>query len=178
MKYYKIEKPVTRFALCANVKNSDIQKNNLDKNGNIIDIIAYCIMPTHIHFVLKQKKDKGISIFMNILLNSYTRYFNTKHERKGPLWESRFQIRLVETDEYALHLSRYIHLNPTSAGLVQQPEDWEFSSYHEYLAAPKSEPLCDFSKIISYKPATYRKFTENRKDYQRSLQIIKGILLD
>ena len=54
-----------------------------------VEIIAYCLMPTHFHFILKQAKDNGISKFLNDALNSYTRYFNAKYKRKGPLWEGK-----------------------------------------------------------------------------------------
>ncbi|HCW93159.1 MAG TPA: hypothetical protein DHM44_05715, partial [Flexistipes sinusarabici] len=47
--------------------------------------------PTHIHFLIVQKKDKGISAYMKNILDSYTRYFNNKHSRKGPLWQGGFK---------------------------------------------------------------------------------------
>ena len=143
-----------------------------------VRFIAYCIMPTHVHFILEQVTEDGISEFMRLVLNSYARYFNEKSSRKGPLWESRFENRLVETDEYALHLSRYIHLNPVSAGLVAHPEDWEFSSYLEYLGQGRGAPLCEFKKVIALSPEFYRKFTEDRSDHQRALQILKAHLID
>jgi putative transposase len=79
-------------------------------------------MPTHIHLVLRQLKDGGISKFMSNILNSYSRYFNIKHNRKGPLWEGRFRKVLVGSDEQLLHLTRYVHLNPVTACLVDKPK--------------------------------------------------------
>ena len=70
---------------------------------------------------------------MGDILNSYSRYFNTKQKRKGPLWEGRFENVLIKTDEQLLHLTRYIHLNPVTAYLVDQAKDWQASSYNEYL---------------------------------------------
>ncbi len=143
-----------------------------------VRFIAYCIMPTHVHFILEQVMDDGISEFMRLTLNSYAKYFNKKSGRKGPLWESRFENRLIETDEYVLHLSRYIHLNPTSAGLVTYPEDWEFSSCREYFGICQGHPLCEFKKVIPLSPGIYRKFMEDRVGYQRDLQILKAQLID
>ena len=60
-----------------------------DAKEKQVDIISYCLMPTHFHFILKELKDNGISKFLNNTLNSYTRYFNTKYNRKGPLWQGR-----------------------------------------------------------------------------------------
>ena len=143
-----------------------------------VRVIAYCLMPTHIHLFLEQLKESGVEEYMRYVTGGYAMYFNQRAERKGPLWESRFQVRCVETDSYALHLSRYIHLNPTSAGLVEKAEDWEFSSYQEHLGISKDETLCDFRKILSLSPEVVRKFTQDRTDYQRSLQILKAYLFD
>ena len=121
--------------------------------------------------------DEGISLYMKNLLNSYTRYFNTKTKRKGPLWQGRFKSVLIKTDEQLLHLTRYIHLNPTSEDLVEKPEDWPYSSYNEYLRNSE-EPLCSFSKYLDIEPKTYKEFVESRKDYQKRLSEIKHLLLE
>lgn len=134
-------------------------------------------MPTHIHLVLKQTQPAGISIFMGNILNGYTRYFNTKHHRKGPLWESKFQNVLVENDEQLLHLTRYIHLNPTSAGIVEKPQDWKFSSYNEYLNNV-DYPICQFKDLLEFQPKKYKEFIQDRIAYQRELTIIKKQLID
>jgi len=111
-------------------KLNDLLFSNREK---FVDIIAYCLMPTHFHLILKQSRDSGISLFLNNTLNSYTRFFNSKHNRKGPLWEGRTKKILLETDEQLMHLTRYIHLNPVTSYLVDNPEDWQFSSYKEYI---------------------------------------------
>ena len=64
---------------------------------------------------------------------SYTKAINKHFRRVGPLFQGQFQARHVDRNEYLLHLSRYIHLNPVAAGLVQRPEQWEFSSYRDYV---------------------------------------------
>lgn len=141
----------------------------------IVEIIAYCLMPNHIHIVLKQLKNNGISIFMNNILNSYTRYFNLLHKRKGPLWESRFKHILVDKDEQLLHLTRYIHLNPCSADIVKKPESWKYSSYSEYLK-PSDDNITNYNGLIDIDPKSYQKFVNDHKDYQRQLSIIKKII--
>jgi len=144
----------------------------------LIRIIAFCLMPTHIHLFLEQMADEGISEYMRRVMGSYAAFFNTRAERKGPLWESRFKARLVETDEYAWHLSRYIHLNPVTAGLVKRPDEWGFSSYREYLGIKGMETLCDFNKVIPATPDIYRKFSEDQMDYQRSLRYLQPLCFD
>lgn len=153
---------------------------SLTKQNNVfVEIVAYCIMPTHIHLILKQNVDDGISAFISKVLNSYTRYFNVKHHRIGPLWEGHFKNVLVKDDEQILHLTRYIHLNPTSAKLVEKVEDWNFSSYIDYIDSEKTNgTFCSFENLFDFTPAQYRKFVNDRKSYQQELSLIKNILID
>ncbi|MEA3328723.1 MAG: transposase [Candidatus Omnitrophota bacterium] len=178
-KYYKL-RPLLRFSAFNEVQNKkEFFQKHLVKKESLTEIIAYCIMPTHFHLILKQLKEKGISSVMNNILNSYTRYFNIKTKRKGPLWESRFQRVLVETDEQLLHLTRYIHLNPVTAYLVNKPQDWKFSSYKEYLGKVNDEErICNYSNILEINPQRYKKFVDSHIDYQRELAKIKDLVLD
>ncbi len=147
------------------------------KNDLLVEIVAYSLMPTHIHLVLKQVADGGITKFMGKISNSYTRYFNIKHHRKGPLWEDHFRNVLVSRDEQMLHLTRYIHLNASSAGLVENPSDWPYSSLKEYTDQD-DYGFCDFKDVIDIVPAKYKKFVLDYKDYQRQISLIKTILID
>lgn len=143
------------------------------------DIVAYCLMPTHIHLILKQETNDGVSKYMSKLLNSYTRYFNTTHKRSGPLWTGRFKSVLVDKDNQLIHLTRYIHLNPVSAGLVNEPEEWDYSSYNEYIGRlENSETICNYKSVIEIAPDDYIKSVQNRKDYQKELSHIKKLLID
>ncbi len=143
-----------------------------------VEIISYSIMPTHIHLTLKQLVDGGISKYMAKILNSYTRYFNIQHQRKGPLWEGKFQSVLVNDDDQLLHLTRYHHLNPVSAGLVTKPEDWTYSSYKEYLDDLEVDGFCDFKDLIVFNRDQYKKFVEDRIDYQKKLSEIKHLIFN
>ncbi len=148
-------------------------------NSKNVQIIAYCLMPTHFHLVLKQIKDNGISTFVGDLSNSYTRYFNTKYNRKGGLWEDRFKNIIIDSDEQLLHLTRYIHLNPVTSGLVNGADKWKYSSYPEYLKDKKIKyPLCDFKEFFSINPSNYSKFVSDRKSYQKELAIIKKLVAE
>lgn len=145
---------------------------------NIVQIIAFCIMPTHIHLILKQLKDSGIATFMGNVLNSYSRYFNLNHNRKGPLWESKFKNVLINNDDQLLHLTRYIHLNPVTAFLCENPKEWSYSSYKEYIDDNNQNNLCQFSDLIKVTPIEYEKFVNTRKNYQRELKRIEKLLLE
>jgi len=183
-KYYQIKDPPYKFNyfMKIKIKEEDFDEYSsvyLSNKEKLVQIIAYCIMSTHFHLILKQLKEGGISIFIGNVLNSYSRYFNTKHKRRGPLWEGKFKNVLVETDEQLLHLTRYIHLNPTSAGLVNKPEKWPYSSYLEYLGKTKKmNRICSYEDLIDISPLSYKSFVESRISYQRELEKIKHLILE
>jgi putative transposase len=152
-----------------------LRKIQRDGAPALVRILCYCLMPTHLHLVMKQLVEHGISEFMGLVLNSYSRYFNTKHHRKGPLWEGRFKDVRAGTDEQLLHLTRYIHLNPVTAYLVDKPEKWEASSYREYLGESENR-ICDIRGVVTIDPSRYRLFVGDRADYQRRLGDIKRLL--
>jgi len=183
LRYYQIQEPPVSFS--AYMRLEKVQHDGFSEcfepisqdQQKLVQIIAYCLMPTHVHLILKQLKPSGISIFMGNILNSYTRYFNIKYHRKGPLWESKFQNIPVTNDEQLLHLTRYVHLNPTTASLVKKPQDWKFSSYNEYLNNT-NYPICQFDDLITLSPKEYKTFIQDRISYQRELAIIKKQLID
>lgn len=154
-------------------------KSNLKEK--LIGIISYCLMPNHFHFVLRQEKDSGISTFMRNLLTSYSKYFNTKHQRTGPMFEGRFKSVLVETEEQLKHLVRYIHLNPYSSGIVRDTKellDYPWSSLKEYLESKATE-TSDKKEIILKlfkSKEDFKKFTLNQAKYQKNLEKIKHLI--
>ncbi len=178
VQYYNREKSECNYALYKKVSSSE---SNLKKAGGsetsqrLVDVIAYCVMPTHAHFVFCQRVDDGISVLMRNVLNSYTRYFNLRHKRKGPLWDSRFQNVLVKTDEQLVHLTRYIHLNPVTGYFVRSAEEWPASSYGEYMG---EKGLCNFEQYVVIDKEDYAQFVEDRIGYQQELARIKSLLLD
>lgn len=159
--------------------NGDYKYRNvlLPRIENIVKFISFNIMPDHFHFVLKVINVKLIYHYLNNIGNSYTRYFNTKYERKGPLWQSPYKMVRVKSNEQLLHLTRYVHLNATTSNLVKNPEDWEFSSYRDFIYNEKI--LREIMTEVSIKNCVnYKKFVENNKDYQRKLKIIKKLILE
>ncbi|MHB9155444.1 MAG: transposase [Endomicrobiales bacterium] len=182
--YYQLKKPPCKFSRFIHHTEA-VEKGfqgrfaALASTDRHVRVIAYCLMPTHVHFILKQTGEKGISTFMSTILNSYSRYFNTKHGRRGPLFEGRFKNVPVESNEHLLHLTRYIHLNPVTASFCNKPEDWAYSSYREYAAEqPGDFPIAGWGGLLEIKPATYRQFVEERIDYQKELHQIKHLLLE
>jgi putative transposase len=178
--FYKKEKPPIRYSAFLQLKDKEVfLSNNSVQENNLVQIIAYCIMPTHIHLILKQLKDGGISLFLGNVLNSYSRYFNSKTKRKGPLWESRFKSVSVDTDEQLLHLTRYVHLNPVTAYLVKKPEEWKYSSYTEYTDKNYTgKEICNYQGLMDIKSIEYKEFVNSQIEHQRELASIKSKLFD
>ena len=77
-----------------------------------VEVLAYCLMPNHFHLLLYQIEEGGMLKLMHGIMTSYSRYFNSKYGRSGPLFESCYKASRISSDEYLLHISRYIHLNP------------------------------------------------------------------
>lgn len=103
----------------ANLKDDRLQavltNTDVQREAPLVEIGAYVLMPNHFHLVLKEKREGGISAFMQKVCTGYTMYFNKKNERTGTLFAGPFRSKHVPDDEYFKHLVSYVHLNP--AGL-------------------------------------------------------------
>lgn len=95
-------------------------------------LYAYCLMDNHYHLFL-ETTIPNLSRIMQYLNTSYTVYCNVKRKSCGHLFQGRYKSILVEADSYFMELSRYIHLNPVRAMIVERPEDYKWSSYREYI---------------------------------------------
>lgn len=122
--YYNNKQTKKSFSLYLR-KNSKNERKNIiyPVDNSFCKILSYCIMPDHYHFLIKILEDDLLSKLINNVENSFTRYFNIKFNRKGPLWQNPFKSVEIRSNEQLLHVSRYIHLNPTTNNLVDRPED-------------------------------------------------------
>ncbi len=143
-----------------------------------VDLLAYCLMPNHFHFLIRAKEKNGISQFMKQLSNAYTHYFNNKYKRAGTLFEGSFKSVPIPTDELLMHTSRYIHLNPVVANLSKEPE-YEWSSYKEYIDESPLK-LCNTKTVLDLFPSVYayKKFVNDQKDYAKKLEEIKHLIIE
>jgi len=120
-------------------------------------IVAYCLMPNHFHFLVRQDEPRTLSSFLGLLCKSYVMAFNKCFGRSGHLFEGKYKLKHVDHEEYLQYLSRYIHLNPVRAHLVKKAEDWLYSSCREYYGLRKKGIVCtelvlsDFGSIEEYK---------------------------
>ena len=174
------------------MKLSDFLKLSFEEKGKVVthhqhpalltvDLICFSFMPNHYHLLIQQKSDRGISKFMKNISDSYTRYFNTRHERVGPLFQGQFKAVLIDSDEQLLHLSRYIHLNPLTSFVVKDFSgliNYQWSSLHQYIFADKG--ICKSDFVLNAFPSrkAYRKFVSDQAEYQQKLEVIKHITFE
>lgn len=144
-------------------KRGAIKLKKVEGQEEIVRIFCYCLMPNHFHLLVQQLSDNGLTQFLRKLSDSYTRFFNTKYERIGPLFQGTFKAKLIESEEYLLQLSKYIHRNSFPLDMWEA-ENYPYSSYPCYLSN-KKHSFCDTDFILSYfsrfdPNSSYREFVE------------------
>lgn len=138
-------------------------------------------MPNHFHLLLKQVAAGGISQFMRKVADGYTRYFNTKHLRIGPIFQGAFKAVHVSSDEQLLHVSRYIHLNPLVSAVVKENNflNYPWSSLINYIDTPSSSFINPEPILQSFKsPKKYLEFVMDQAEYGKRLEEIKHLILE
>jgi REP element-mobilizing transposase RayT len=95
--------------------------------------IAYCLLPNHYHFLIRQDGDHPGGLLPQRVFNSYSKAYNKRYDHSGTLFEGHYQAKAVDQDGYLLHLCRYIHANPVIHGLVEEVGGWAYSNYPEWV---------------------------------------------
>ncbi len=106
-----------------------------------ITMIAFCLMPNHYHFLLRQDSGKSISDWLKMLFSGYVQAVNIQQNRTGNLFGGKPKKRLIDKEEYLQHLIYYIHFNPVKAGLVSATDKWKFSNYLECIGKRANFPF-------------------------------------
>ena len=123
-----------------------------DDQGNrlppLCTFYAYCLMSNHVHLLLRvNQEDIGSTI--KHLAVMYAIYYNQKYSRSGHVFQDRFKSEPVNDMAYFVTLLRYIHQNPTKAGIVSKVGDYEWSSWKEYTSeVPAALGLCATNAIL------------------------------
>ncbi len=158
-----------RKAVFKSIKDREQFFSYLESASNRYGAIihAYCLMDNHYHILIETPLG-NLSKIMQHINSAYTTYFNIKRDRSGHLFQGRYKSILVEVDEYAKELSRYIHLNPVRAKMVKTPEEYQWSSYSYYADKRKAPEwlyrdfiLGYFGKRLSTSQRNYRKFVHS-----------------
>lgn len=173
IKYYQLLGPKPKLS---RFLTGSVLKPDPDKK--IVEIICFCLMPNHFHFLIRQLKAGGITEFTSKLSNSYTKYYNVKYNRIGPLLQGEFKAVLIESDEQLMHISRYIHLNPIVSYLIKDLDQYIWSSYIEYTESING--ICNKEAVLNFfkSPQAYQKFVLDQVDYVQKLEQIKHKLLE
>lgn len=180
--YYRYRRPRLRYSHYKELspEAKSVYVPTLTAQPLKVAVLCYSFMPNHFHFLLRQEEERGITEFFSAFCNSYAKYFNTKYKRVGPLFQGEFKAVRIEDNEQLLHVSRYIHLNPSTAFLVE-PESlssYPWTSFPEYVAG--SESVCDTTLVLSQfsKAKEYESFVLDQAGYQRSLNVIHQALFE
>jgi len=135
MYYHIYNRGVSKTAIFREATNYlfVIQKLQQYRQENHVAVIAYSLLPTHYHMLLRQDGDEPAGNVPQLVFNSYSKAYNLKYSHSGTLFEGRFRAKPILTKSYLLHLCRYIHGNPVKDGLVADPADWQWSNYLEWI---------------------------------------------
>jgi len=127
----------------------------VDRGETLVDLAAYCLMPNHFHFLVREKAEGNISRFMQKLTTGYTMYFNKRHERSGALFQGVFKSQHAKDDRYFKYVISYIHLNPVKliepkwkeTGINNKDtasdylREYRYSSYPDYTGKNRLEGI-------------------------------------
>jgi len=137
-------------------------------------VFAYCLMPNHFHFLIRQNSDTPIYRIFNDVNNSYVSHYNFKYKRKGSLYQGDLQHKRIKDDKYLVGICQYIHYNPVKANLVDKPEDWEYSNYLEWIGL-RNNRLFDDELLRAYfsDNESYKKQIKEYESYAKEVQLSK-----
>ena len=124
-------------------------------------------MTNHYHSI--ETPEANLSRAIKWLNGSYATYVNTKRKKGGHLFQGGFKSVIVEADEYLKHLSRYIHLNPVRAKMVQTPSDYQWCSYRAFIGKEKAPRWLETTLLLSWFGKTKK---EGKKNYQKFVEDI------
>lgn len=185
LEFYIYQKPLLRFSHYNRLPDKqkvDFIQNLKARGKKQIKLLSFCIMPNHFHFLIKEIQPNGITTFMRNLQNSYAKYFNTRSERSGAVFQSMFKAIRIETEEQLLHVCRYIHLNPMTAYLIKDLNELEVYPWNsfKYFLKSADQEVVDAKFILDYFPSIkkFKDFTFDQLDYQKQLDQIKHLTLE
>ncbi len=152
---------------------------------SMVNILAFCLMPNHYHFIIEQIMDDGITNFISNLQNAYTKYFNIKFEKRGPLFLLPFKGVLIEDDAQLIHVIRYVHLNPYTAFIIKDIKElssYPWSSLREYTGGTSEIglPITQIHIFTAFfkDEEDLLQYHYDQADYQRELDRIKHLTLE
>ncbi|MBU0998688.1 transposase [Patescibacteria group bacterium] len=99
-----------------------------------VELVSFCLMQNHFHLILKEEKEGGIAQYMQRILNGYTKYYNTKYQKSGHLFQGPYKAVHIKDNTQLLHVSAYIHRNPREIAVWANKENkYTYSSYQDFV---------------------------------------------
>ena len=164
--YHVIVRGINRQDIFSDDNDYQRYLETLDRTKNIsgYGIYAYCLMNNHVHLLVKETKE-DIGQVMKRIVTSYAHWYNSKHDRSGHVFQGRYKSECVEDDAYLMTVIRYIHNNPVKAGIVQKPDQYQWSSYKTYCTGKKDlygliEPSIVLKLFSEDKEAAIKQFRQ------------------
>ena len=175
-------------------RTSPISVNIPDKRDLLVEIFTFCFMPNHIHLLIKQIKDEGITKFMRKFGTGYANYFNKKYNRKGYLFQGRFQVVYVKTDDQLKIVFVYIHSNPISLmepkwkelgiknpeKVIKHLENYKWCSYPEYIGKKNFPSVTERECVLKVKGGEQgcKNFIENWVRHKGKIKEFSNFVLE
>jgi len=156
---------------------SEAQRFNMRREGlaDRVVLVSYCLMPNHFHLLLYQYDSEAITKLMRSIATGYSIYFNKRHKRIGSLFQGVYKASHIDSDDYWLHISRYIHLNPLDIGLRYQ--DYDYSSYKFYIGEAAAEWVKPEKVMASFGSVReYSHFVKDHIPHRNDLKEIQHLL--
>lgn len=160
-------------------RHLDDQSSERQGNGQrypvyAADLVAYCLMGNHFHFLLYQEQEvNAISAFMRSVGTAYTMYFNKKYKQNGHLFQTVYKASRITDDAYLAHITRYIHMNPGNYF------EYPWSSLQYYLRASSRPTWLHIRGMMDgFSPERYKRFLREYEDKKEELALLKAQLAD
>jgi putative transposase len=112
-----------------------------------LDVLAWCLMPNHVHLVVRPIGDGDLARFMHWLITTHVQRHRVRHGTTGRVWQGRYGASPVQADAHFLTVVRYVERNPVRAGLVRCATHWRWSSVRERKFIDQSRGLLANSPV-------------------------------
>jgi REP element-mobilizing transposase RayT len=126
-------------------------------------LYGYCLMGNHVHLQIATMENEIWKIMQGLHWR-YSKYFNSKYGHVGHLFQDRYYSEIIETESYLLQTSKYIHLNPVKAGIVNSPIQYPWSSYGVFLGVKRNSLICEDNILMYFQDNSrelYKKYVES-----------------
>lgn len=139
-----------------------------------LEIWAYCLMPNHVHLVGVPRQADSLSRTLHTVHMQYARYFNSKRNAVGHLWQGRF-FSCAMDERHVSAAVRYVELNPVRSGLVESPHDYPWSSAKSHISGVR-DPVLSGRCFLTETVADWRQYLGMNQDAEAEAAIVKATI--